>query len=169
MCSGTDTSGALFTSQIKHRANSFICSNSCPPQLAKSSNVHSEKVIQPKTKEAKITIIGRWANAFQFIQQPVDPPAPAGRTMIFSLDSSAPAAHYFFLQTQSSSCCMWSRLYQHKQVPIPLNAPTTITRELYSGHFGFISTVKYTLTRLNLMVVTALNQPRTNFCSVHVL
>lgn len=66
---------------------------------------------------------------------------------------------------------MWSRLYQHKQVPlkIPLNAPTTITREIYSGHFGFISTVKYTLTRLNLVVVTALNQPRTNFGSVHVL
>lgn len=57
---------------------------------------------------------------------------------------------------------MWSRLYQHKQVPIPLNAPTTITctRELDSGHIGFISTVKYTLTRLTLVVVTALYQPR---------
>lgn len=66
---------------------------------------------------------------------------------------------------------MWSRLYQPQQVPFktPLNATTTITRELDSGHIGFISTVKYTLTRLNLVVVTALNQPRTNFGSVHVL
>lgn len=66
---------------------------------------------------------------------------------------------------------MWSRLYQPQQVPLntPLNAPTTITRELDSGHIGFISTVKYTLSRLTLVVVTALYQPRTNFGSVHVL